>query len=643
MTEQRRYTRDDLDHLKTLGRSGVFEALGSFDDTDGDAHVLASAGLLDHERIPGLADAVSRGDADGAGRAVLGAIQTLPPIETPGLGYQLDDNGPKVIPQAEDVLRHRFTFYGETYQLPDDIDWEYNPGTDHWGHDLNRFTYLFRLVSAFRTTGRKEFIRKGVELILDWIAKADFADAFRTTPYVFGSYLNQSNHSGCWAWYIREVVNEGVVEPREAVVILKSLHDHLAYLDIVTANHVGNWPTIGTCRMLEVLAHLPLFKDTDRFACDAIETMEVQVNEQVLPDGVQFELTPGYHRGVQSNILLAVRYARELGMTPDLAETLRAMNHYSSQTCVPNDGGMQVAFNDTDPEKNIKRLLMPGEEPEELGPELFPWAGVAFLRQRESEGDLYLAFDIGPFGKRHQHEDKLGFWLHAYGRSFIVDPGRHLYDDTERSYLAHLRSTRAHSTIMIDGEGQSTRRLEHLWVATEPLSNWSEKPGEIRAWGQYTHGYAEDNSICVTHRREIVFMNDRFWVVFDVVEGDGEHLVESRFQFAPGPLHLEERGAVTGFDDANLLLRMVSPSGDPGLRIDEREENPRAGWYSASYNKIEPAPALVAHTRTTLPWRSATLLYPFHGDTPQVSFTFDGTRAVVVLPEMGRVDFETTL
>jgi len=130
---------------------------------------------------------------------------------------------------------------------------------------------------------------------------------------------------------------------------------------------------------------------------------------------VQDELTPHYHAVVVNNILTACESLRELGaaLEPRTLETFRTMVHYLQQTTVP-DGSAQVAFNDSDPESVPKigsRLEALGmrdvlRSSDSLGPEVFPYAGVAFLRQRATEGDLYLAFDGGPYGRSHQHEAK---------------------------------------------------------------------------------------------------------------------------------------------------------------------------------------------------------------------------------------------
>jgi len=87
-----------------------------------------------------------------------------------------------------------------------------------------------------------------------------------------------------------------------------------------------------------------------------------------------------------------------------------------------------------------------------------------------------------------------------------------------------------------------------------------------------------------------VLVRQRFWVIFDSVEGSGEHLAESRFQFAPGEVVLDGTTARTAFPDANLLLQAVGSVAFDHAHIEKGQEKPRSGWYSDSYGKIEPAP-----------------------------------------------------
>jgi hypothetical protein len=643
-------SRADLPALKRLDRAQVFAALGSFDERglSEEEFIGRTCDLLDARRVPGLAAARAAGDVTQALDAVVRACRRGPkPPRTPRVD-------PASRAAADDALENRFSFYGEKHQLPATLDWDFNPGTGHWGHDLNRFTYLTPLLQSYAATRDARYSRKAIELILDWTSKNDVSQCFRGTPYAFGSYLNNAIHCAAWSHAMATLLASGQVTAIELLRVVKSLHDQLAYLEVVTNGHAGNWPTIGCQGILDTIAALPVLRDTDRLADYCARTLASQVAEQVLPDGVQDELTPHYHRVVVNNLLSAMRALRALGrdLDPQTRQTLRKMVRYQQQTTVP-DGSKQVAFNDSDPASagnlrpalaglGLQEFLSP---PARLGPECFPYAGVAFLRQRQDRGDLYLAFDAGPYGRSHQHEDRLGFWLFAYGRNLLVDPGRHLYDRSARSYYDYLKSTAAHSTLRIDGENQYSAGRRGTWIAKKPLDlGWQESTGEVRAAGVYDLGYGKGNRIAVVHRREIVFVRERCWVVFDVVKGTGEHSIESRFQFAPGTLRLADGTACTGFDDANLLLRTVPTAPFTDIHVERGQENPRGGWYSDSYGQIEPAPALVQSLRARLPWRAATLLFPYQGTTPpKVTLSFDGHRAEMRHPEIGDVSVACSL
>lgn len=633
MSKRPLYSRDDLDKLKEFSREQILEAFGSFDEQtlDPKQFALQVAEVLDPDRIPNLSEAVSAQDSDAIGQAILDACTG----ESSQEKAEIND---ETLRLAEDVLTNKFKFYSETHQLPEDIDWDYNPGTAHWSHDLNRFSYLGTLTQAYFATRDERFSQKAIGLILDWIDKCEIEKCFQATPYMFGSYLNNAIHCSGWARCVQVLLPEGQVSANALMRILKSLHDQIAYLEVVTNGHAGNWPTIGCQGILQVLAALPVFRDMDRWIDYCIETLAVQIDAQILPDGVQDELTPHYHAVVVRNILTATEQLQKLGreLDPRTLKTLRKMVHYQQQTVVPN-GSAQVAFNDSDPEvvpqitSRLKEMGMDEyvSSPDQLGPEAFPYAGVAFLRQKATDGDLYLAFDGGPYGRGHQHEDKLGFWLYAYGRNLIVDPGRHLYDNSEVSYIPYLRTTKSHSTIVVDGEGQNSKARRDTWIAKEPGSlTFAVSEGEIRASSAYDLGYGPENAIAVIHEREMVFVQEQFWVMFDRVTGDGAHHLESRFQFYPGEVAVSGSQVTTQFDDANVLVWSLTDWED--VHVEKGQENPRSGWYSASYSLVEPAPCVSMSCQADLPFTSATLLLPYKGaDAPDVAFEGDGKQVRV--------------
>lgn len=65
-----------------------------------------------------------------------------------------------------------------------------------------------------------------------------------------------------------------------------------------------------------------------------------------------------------------------------------------------------------------------------------------------------MLFDVGPFGAGHQHEDKLGFVIYAYGAYLVIDSGIYPYDTSR--WRRYVLSPYAHNVIHVD---KKTRRV----------------------------------------------------------------------------------------------------------------------------------------------------------------------------------------
>ena len=549
---------------------------------------------------------------------------------------------PADLAAADAALDHRFSFYGETHQLPPRIDWDHNPGTEHWGYDLNRFTFLYTLSDAFVRTGNRKYADEAIRLILAWIEDTDICDTFipGSDPdvwihsckrrYVWLSHLEPAIHLVVWGHTLAALLPRlpDLVSAGDFLRIVKSVYDHLTWLEVIMpeGGH-GNGLVAGASCQLQALAFFPVFRDGARLAATALERLTATMSRQVLPDGVQHELTPHYHYCVLKDLLnvLGVEPLLPAPVPSSLREIARRMLRYVRQTITPD--GRQVAFNDSDAglgywvleglAQPVARELLKDEWDDELTSACYPYGGVMILRQgsRRGRDELYLAFDGGPFGNVHQHEDKLSFWLSAYGRPFIVDPGRHLYDYGEGSFYRYLVTTKAHSTIRIDDRDQNSQADRTKYVSWDPLPlRWEQAAdGRITAAATYDLGYGPD-LIPVRHTRTIEFRPDPgFWIVTDDIAGEGLHDIESRFQFAPGDLALEGTLARTTYADANLALLWRRGEWEESC-VEKGQESPRAGWHSENLNRIEPAPALALHRRrSALPFRSVILLFPYRG------------------------------
>ena len=121
----------------------------------------------------------------------------------------------------------------------------------------------------------------------------------------------------------------------------------------------------------------------------------------------------------------------------------------------------------------------------------------------------------------------------------------------------------------------------------------------------------------VTHRRRVLWVKPRYWIIIDDLGGAAIHDVELRFQFAPIDVTV----------DPALWARAHAASG-PGLFIHPfatapltaevitGRMSPAAGWISRDYGQRDPAPVLIYRATTRLPLRIATLLLPVEAGLP---------------------------
>jgi hypothetical protein len=162
---------------------------------------------------------------------------------------------------------------------------------------------------------------------------------------------------------------------------------------------------------------------------------------------------------------------------------------------------------------------------------------------------------------------------------------------------------------VVDGASQA--------VPAGPFA-WEQRPrARLRRWlstDAFDFADAEHDAYGrlpdpVRHRRRVLFVKPRYWVLVDDVDATGTHAVEVRFQFAPVEMSLEGGWARAVTRGRGLLLRAFSTARlESRLRTGSFE--PVEGWLSPDYGRREPAPVLVYASLGLLPIRIVTLLMP---------------------------------
>jgi hypothetical protein len=170
-------------------------------------------------------------------------------------------------------------------------------------------------------------------------------------------------------------------------------------------------------------------------------------------------------------------------------------------------------------------------ETQPVASQAFPDAGTYIMRH----SDLYLCFNASGVGINgrgsHGHNDVLSIEVSAGGRAIIVDPGTYVYS-ADLLKRHEFRSTAYHSTVQVDGLEQNTICVDTPFVigneAKPRVLEWKTSDDFDKVVGEH-YGYP------VVHRRTITFdKRERFWLIDDEFIGEGEHVYEARFHFAPG-------------------------------------------------------------------------------------------------------------
>jgi hypothetical protein len=248
------------------------------------------------------------------------------------------------------------------------------------------------------------------------------------------------------------------------------------------------------------------------------------------------------------------------------------------------------------------------------GSGLFADGGLVVMRSGWDASAHQLVFDVGPLGcpinAGHGHADLLSIQCSVFGQPCLVDAGTYGYT-TEPRWRDFFRGTAAHSTVVVDGEGQAHPAGPFKWHASPRARLHRWRSTEAFDFADASHDAYRRLADPVTHRRRVLFVKPRYWVVVDDLDGSAEHVIELHFQFAPMNVTMDANlwARAHVVDGCGLLIRSFAEVALKG-EIHEGAVAPFRGWISRDYGCRAPAPVVIYSTVTRLPLRITTLLLP---------------------------------
>lgn len=606
--------------------------------------------------LEGIPAAVERGDYTEARRLFASEVRaTLQPqrflrIDRSFLSPTHSLPGETLAEAAERILTLKLVSCSTPHQFEGKVDWFANPTYNQyreWTWQLSRHPDWAVLGQRYRETGDERYAEGFVKLFLSWVQQTavEPLDSPSNATKAWRTIETGIRMGGSWQWALHSFYNSPHFTDDVLVTWYKSVWEHGWRLRNV--HHSHNWLIMEQNGLGQIGILYPQFAEADEWKQFAFDVLVAELDNQVYPDGMQFELSTGYHQVNIRNYQWLWDVANACGETVPEAfrDGLARMHAANIKLMMPNgrlpdinDGGwhevavlMQQAA-ELYPERADFRWAATrgkaGTPPEETSIPL-PYAGLFTMRSSWAPDALYAFFDGGPFGYAHQHEDKLNLLIHAYGRTLLTEAGNYAYDNSEmRRYVL---STRGHNTIRVDGEDQNRRLTFDRTlpaVLDQPAgASWHSDEQYDAVEAVYDEGYGSNAEIAVTHGRKVIFLKQGigdtlgpcFLVVDRIVPQDGAaHEVEILWHLDTGAPDV--LGTVVRSRDANQPNIAVAPAGVPNLdvQIVSGQEAPVwQGWRSIKHHQqgeYEPIPTAVYHWRISKPARLVTLLYPLRPD-----------------------------
>ncbi len=349
---------------------------------------------------------------------------------------------------VEELMEDKITLLHETEIFQWNAVWSFPNHTPLWNYNLHYFEYLFSLIKAYKDEGDRKYLEKCRRIILAWI-RYNPRDNGGVGWEPYPTALRLTNWLAVYTYLYAEITKDADFNE----VFVHSVWEQYDCL----ARHLEK-DLLGNhfFEDLKALILCALFFNDDAMLRKSLVEFHRQCSEQILADGMHFELSPMYHKIIFEDVMRVAVALRGSGNQDEEIESyLQSMLDaaYSFEEGLDrlplfNDCGNNVA-------KSLDAICKAAKEHFNLIPvykDQFPDSGYYIFKQ----GEWKLIVDAGKPGPAyipgHAHCDAMSFELFKSGKPVIVNCGTYAYQCEERVFF---RSTEAHNTVMADNEEQS--------------------------------------------------------------------------------------------------------------------------------------------------------------------------------------------
>jgi asparagine synthase (glutamine-hydrolysing) len=211
---------------------------------------------------------------------------------------------------------------------------------------------------------------------------------------------------------------------------------------------------------------------------------------------------------------------------------------------------------------------------------------------------------------RPAQADMLSVDLWWRGANILADPGAYSYN-SPAPWNNGLSGTGAHNTVQIDGLDQMERGPRFTWFHWNRGRVIRRRADErIKLFEGEHDGYHRARGIL--HRRALMLVEDKLWIIIDDIRGEGEHLLASQWLFPKSEIESQSGQSVKLRCPVGIFIaRFFAFSADKKsteLEIALGDEESTRGWFSDRYFHKEKSLAIIASDHCPLPARRVTMI-----------------------------------
>ncbi|MFQ3548675.1 MAG: heparinase II/III family protein [Armatimonadota bacterium] len=416
------------------------------------------------------------------------------------------------------------------------------------------------------------------------------------------AYYDSPAQSDHFTWDVKAAFIMNLVDMAEHISVLKG---------------DGNWEAQIKTGMMETAEMFPEFKRSDDFFILGFEGVVKNMWDTLAPDGPTGEST-GYQFMMHNRFLHLLRLADERNLKVDKELRNRVEKAFEFHMHMTQPDGYTPAFGDAGKDNNSASILKAadffkrddmrwvatngeqGKIPNVTSIE-FPYSKYYVMRSEWGPNGNFMALKNGRYSS-HGHFDSLGFVLYAGENEIFVDPAVYIYGTPE---TRRLMSSANHNTITVDDRDLNNGGGLNQFFAGKNADLFIGVGPDYQ--GLSSHIYPV---------RRLAFVKPNYWVMSDIVRGDGEREAAVRFVFNNDKNTLDKSTNIartTYTKGGNLAVIPVNAN---NISIVMEEGLSRYG-----HPDLAKVPILKQSVKKLLPSEFHNVLYSYNGDFASPNIT----------------------